>query len=214
MTDHDALVAEARALSLRLEHAAIDIATDQVPPEVTLPLDSEEPRTKDEYILITTHAMTKAAEMIDRLAAALTTPGGDGEPIFGPGTGLARCPKCLQTMMRKFLGAHNCPVASPSPASREDVARRRGSVVTDEELAYQQIAEVADGVFTDALGSLQQTGAPPGAIVAGACMALCRFVIQHLMGPVVPSPRGVFNQLLPTINRSAETLLDKPKARG
>ncbi len=84
-----------------------------------------------------------------------------------------------------------------------------GSVKTTtpiaEDKAYQRVAHATDdGIDHVMRSALLVEGSTPGAVVAGAVMALVRFCLSTMETP--KTVRNVLLLLMPSVNRAAEQL--------
>jgi len=87
--------------------------------------------------------------------------------------------------------------------------------VSETMVDYEAVARDSDTVVTNALNACRHVLDPeaqaPGAILAGAVMALVRYSIQSMfIAPAVPTVRSVLSTFIGVVNKSAEALLAKP----
>lgn len=76
----------------------------------------------------------------------------------------------------------------------------------EEAEAYQAVAAGTDAGVTHIMGvALKVAGATPGAVVAGAVMALVRFSLETMEVP--RTVRNLIALLVPSINRAAEQIV-------
>ncbi len=88
-----------------------------------------------------------------------------------------------------------------------------------EDAHYNHVAVESDAAVDMVLtGLLEAAPGHPGAIAAGAIMALVRFITLKIVCPLgIPNVRAVFSVILPAANKAAEQIveqLDQPKEVG